>query len=108
MVLHVQGEHAPEPAQPVPTTQAASGGKKPEKFPRPTVGLDEPVRSGMTSRQHGPSTKRSAAFRGRASPGSCCCSTELKTRLNRVTGWKHFTLDKATLLLRMRELVVEY
>ena len=31
----------PELAQPAPTVQAALGGKKPEMFPRPTVGVDE-------------------------------------------------------------------
>ena len=37
---HVQADHAP--AQPVPTLPStASGGKKTEKFPRSTVGLDE-------------------------------------------------------------------
>ena len=37
--LHVQAEHA-QPA-PAPSAQPATHRRKPEKFPRPTVGVDE-------------------------------------------------------------------
>ena len=36
--LHVQAEHAPAPA---PSAQPATQRRKPEKFLRPTVGVDE-------------------------------------------------------------------
>ena len=36
-----------------------------------------------------------------------CCSCELATSFSRVTGGKNFTLNEATLLLRMKELIVQ-
>ena len=39
MSFHVQEVHPPKPTRPVPSI--ASGGRKPEKFPRPAVGIDK-------------------------------------------------------------------
>ena len=48
--LHVQAEHNPALAQPTPAplAQPATQRRKPEKFPRPTVGVDE-TREGSDS-----------------------------------------------------------
>ena len=110
MSFHVQAEHTPEPAQPAPIAQAASGGKKPEKFPRPSVGVDETSEKWEDFQASWAQYKDEYSLQGQGLTRQlvACCSGELATSLSRVTGGKHFTLDETTLLLRMKELAVQY
>ena len=86
------------------------GGKKPEKFPRPTIGIDETSEKWQDFHTAWVQYKDEYDLRG---PGVtrqlyACCSSELATGLSRVTGGRHFTLDENTLIQRMKELAVQY
>ena len=81
--LHVNAEHPP--AQPV---QATSGGKKPEKFPRPAVGVDETSEKWEDFQASWAQYKDEYNLQGLGLTRQlyACCSSELATSLSRVTG----------------------
>ena len=83
---------------------------KPEKFPRPSITLDEPVERWEDFKSAWEQYKDEYDLSGQRLTRQliACCSPELSTTLSRATGGKHFTLKEETLLLRMRELVVRY
>ena len=86
------------------------GHRKPEKFPRPSIGLDEPVEKWEDFKSSWDQYKDEYSLSGQRLTRQlvACCSSELSTSLSRVTGGKHFTLEEETLLLRMQELVVRF
>ena len=84
--------------------------RKPEKFPRPTIGLDEPVENLEDFKSSWEQYKDEYGLSGKYLTRQlvACCSAELSTSLSRATCGKHFTLDEDTLLKRMQELVVRF
>ena len=88
----------------------AGGHGKPEKFPRPSIGLDEAVERWEDFKSAWEQYKDEYSLTGQRLTRQlvACCSSELSTSLSRATGGKHFTLDEDTLLLRMQELVVRF
>ena len=83
---------------------------KPEKFPRPSIGLDEPVERWEDFKSAWDQYKDEYTLTGQRLTRQlvACCSSELSTSLSRATGGKHFSLTEATLLERMKELVVRF
>ena len=96
----------------VSSAHAGDAGRnsKPEKFPRPAIGLDEPVEKWEDFKSAWEQYKDEYSLAGQRLTRQlvACCSSELSTSLSRATGGKHFTLDEDTLLLRMQELVVRF
>ena len=83
---------------------------KPEKFPRPTIGVDETTEKWGDFATAWEQYKQEYDLSGHALTRQlyACCTPELATGLSRSTCGKHFTLDEKTLLLRMKELSVQY
>ena len=84
--------------------------KKPPKYPRPEIGLEEtPERWEAFVAAWGQS-KLEYDLREDAAARQLylCCSTDLSTSINRVTGGRQHSLNEATLLARMKELVVPF
>ena len=83
---------------------------KPEKFPRPTIGLDEPVEKWHDFCSSWNQYKEEYALEGKKLTRQlvACCSPELATSLSRVTGGKHFDLTEQLLLTDMKNLVVRF
>ena len=88
----------------------AGRNSKPEKFPRPAIGLDEPVERWEDFKSAWEQYKDEYSLSGQRLTRQlvACCSSELSTSLSRATGGKHFTLQEDVLLLRMQELVVRF
>ena len=93
-----------------PSTAPPNSESKPEKFPRPIIGIDETSEKWddftASWRQYkleykldGPRLTRQLY---------ACCSPDLATGLSRSCGGQHFTLDEETLLTKMKELSVQY
>ena len=97
--MHERTAHAT--GAPVITTM------KPEKFPRPTIGLDEPVEKWHDFCSSWKQYKEEYALEGKKLTRQlvACCSPELATSLSRVTGGKHFDLTEQLLLTDMKNLV---
>ena len=83
---------------------------KPEKFPRPTVGMDETSERWGDFATAWEQYKEEYALSGNALTRQlyACCTPELATGSSRSTCGKYFTLDEKTLLLKMKELSVQY
>ena len=83
---------------------------KPEKFPRPTIGLDEPIEKWQDFTSSWSQYKEEYALEGKKLTRQlvACCSPELATGLSRVTGGRHFELDEQMLLTNMKNLVVRF
>ena len=83
---------------------------KPEKFPRPTIGLDEPIEKWQDFTSSWDQYKEEYALEGKKLTRQlvACCSPELATGLSRVTGGKHFDLSEQMLLTNMKNLVVRF
>jgi hypothetical protein len=84
------------------------GGKQPEEFPRPAIGLDETKEKWQTFQAHWLQYKEEYGLQGKGliTQLYACCSSELATALSRVTGRKHYRLDEDTLLTQIKELTV--
>ena len=105
LAMHERQRHNAQ-AYPQHNTQS----KKPEKFPRPSIGLDETDEKWQDFTTAWDQYKDEYSLSGQAISRQlyACCSTELATSLSRVTGGKHFTLDEAELLGHMKKLSVQY
>ena len=92
------------------STGAPGKDKKPEKFPRPTIGIDETTEKWEVFHISWEQYKLEYYLQGSALTRLlyACCSSELATSFSRSTCGKHFTLDETTLLSKMKELSIQY
>ena len=69
---------------------------KPEKFPRPNVGLDEPIEVWEDFTSSWQQYKEEYGLSGKKLTRQlvACCSPDLATSLSRVSGGKHFELQE--------------
>ena len=83
---------------------------KPEKFPRPNVGLDEPIEKWEDFSSSWQQYKEEYCLSGKKLTRQliACCSPDLATSLSRVSGGKHFDLDETDILKQMKNLVVRF
>ena len=84
--------------------------KKPPKYPRPEIGLEETPERWEAFVAAWGQYKLEYDLQGDAAARQLylCCSTDLSTSINRVTGGRQHSLNEATLLARMKELVVPF
>ena len=84
--------------------------RKPEKFPRPTIGIDETSEKWDDFVTAWGQYKEEYSLQGSALTRQlyACCTPELATGLSRSTCGKHFTLQENQLLSNMKELSVQY
>ena len=87
-----------------------SQGKKPEKFPRPTIDVDTTAEAWDDFYMAWLQYKDEYNLVGQAITRQlyACCTTELATSLSRTTGGAHFTLSEAQLVEHMKGLAVRY
>ena len=83
---------------------------KPEKFPRPTVGLGEPIKKWEVFSTSWQQYKEEYCLSGKKLTRQlvACCSPDLATSLSRVSGGKHFDLEETEILKQMKNLVVRF
>ena len=83
---------------------------KPEKFPRPKIGLEETAEKWDDFNAAWLQYKAEYSLNGAASTRQlyACCSDELATSLSRMTGGTHFTLTEADMIDRMKQLAIQY
>ena len=83
---------------------------KPEKFPRPNVGLDEPIEKWEDFSSSWQQYKEEYCLSGKKLTRQliACCSPDLATSLSRVSGGKHFDLEETDILKQMKNLVVRF
>ena len=81
---------------------------KPEKFPRPTVGLDEPIEKWNDFSSSWQQYKEEYCLSGKKSTRqlAACCSPDLAGSLSIVSGGKPFELEETEILKQMKNLVV--
>ena len=110
--LHVQAEHAPVPAQPAPapSAQPATNRRKPESFPRPTVGVDETREDWVTFKLNWLQYKKQSELKADEVSGQlvACCSKVLQGALGRILCDQQFETEEAVLLKHMEQLAVEF
>ena len=108
--LHVQAEHNPAPTQPAPASQPTTQRRKPEKFPRPTVGVDETRERWDNFVLNWTQYKEDSDLRAKEISRQlvACCSDELQTILSRNLGSQQFETEEKVLLEHMKQLAVEY
>ena len=85
-------------------------GKKPEKFPRPSIDVDTTAEAWNDFYMAWLQYKDEYGLTGQAITRQlyACCTTELATSLSRTTGGAHFTLSEAQLVEHMKGLAVRY
>lgn len=85
-------------------------GKKPEKFPRPSIDVDTTSEAWNDFYMAWLQYKDEYGLTGQAITRQlyACCTTELATSLSRTTGGAHFTLSEAQLVEHMKGLAVRY
>ena len=112
MSFHLQLEHAPVPAQPAPapSAQPATRRRKSEKFPRPTVGVDETREGWDTFELNWVQYKEHSELEADEVSRQlvACCSKELQSVLSRNLGRQQFNTEEAVLLKHMEQLAVEF
>ena len=83
---------------------------KPEKFPCPTVGLNEPIEKWEDFSSSWQQYKEEYCLSGKKLTRQlvACCSPDLATSLSRVSGRKHFELEETEILKQMKNLVVRF
>ena len=88
----------------------AQQGKKPEKFPRPSIDVDTTHEAWCDFYMAWLQYKDEYNLEGQAVTRQlyACCTTELATSLSRTTGGTHFTLTEAQLIEQMKGLAVRY
>lgn len=94
MAFHVKAEHTPSPV-PAPAVQPTAQRKKPERFPRPTVVVDE-TREHLDNLQLRWTQYRDEINLQGADIGRqwvACCSDDLSISLNRLTGGRQALRD---------------
>ena len=93
-----------------PSAQLATHRRKPEKFPRPTVGVDETREGWDTFELNWVQYKEHAELEADEVSRQlvACCSKELQSVLSRNLGRQQFKTAEAVLLKRMEQLAVEF
>ena len=73
---------------------------KPEKFPQPMVGLDEPIEKWEDFNSSWQQYTEEYCLSGKKLTRQlvACCSPDLATSLSRVSGGKHFDLEETEIL----------
>ena len=108
--FHVSAEHTPEPVQPAPSpsAQPATNRRKPESFPRPTVGVDETREEWDTFELNWAQYKEHSELKADEVSRQlvACCSKELQCVQN--LGRQQFKTEEAVLLKHMEQLAVEF
>ena len=100
--MHKEMDHA--------TLAPPPQGKKPEKFPRPTIDVDTTAEAWDDFYMAWLQYKDEYNLVGQAITRQlyACCTTELAMSLSRTTGGAHFTLSEAQLVEHMKGLAVRY
>ena len=91
-------------------SDASRSDHKPEKFPRPSIGMDESSERWDDFEASWNQYKDEYKLAGNRLTRQlfACCTQELATGLSRLTCGKHFELEERDLLARMKELSVLY
>ena len=92
------------------SSQSSVSGRKPEKFPRPTISIDESTERWDDFKSAWEQYKLEYNLEGTRLTRQlyACCSTELATGLSRLTSGKHFSLNETDMLEKMKELSVQF
>ena len=97
---HLDQHSLPQPRQP----------RKPENFPRPTVGVDETREGWDIFELNWAQYKEASDIKGTDISRHlvACCSKELQSVISRNLGRQQFNTDEAVLLKHMEQLAVEF